>query len=254
MGHGEERLASPWDIFKPTPRCTGFEVCGNVDAILRSRLFRSEQELREATAMLTSGIPEDIPLRADWEQYGESCSLHVIQDDYELHHSFEYDESIKNYKAHWRIFSVPKALARATREKAAPRMARNAILLYHGMGVTRVDAYANFERGGYVWAKLGAAPIDSGVERRNLKDRLDDLAGMKNSWLTPMDIAQIAALIGSPNDLTLMHGLARLKTPSGRRIGRRFLLGHSWDARWDLENKKQQDMIIGGLTGDQSTN
>ncbi len=125
---------------------------------------------------------------------------------------------------------------------------RNSLIAYDQLGVIYAAAYANFDVGGYAWAKLAGAPTEPDVTRDALLARLKEPAIERK---IPADGRRaLEEVIKAAEDDSLMFDVANAYTSDAppKPLGKPLLLEFSWDAIWVLSDPEQRRRAAGALS------
>lgn len=141
------------------------------------------------------------------------------------------------------LYSLPSHLQNTGHSK---RMFRDLLIICDRLGVAFIVAYANFEIGGYTWAKMAARATEPELHRQLLLKRLADRVA---KGLIPAESQiPLETLIKSAPMGQLMYDIACSASRDGQPLGKPLLLGHSWDAFWDLSDPGHRSMISEALS------
>jgi hypothetical protein len=115
-----------------------------------------EARLSQASQLLCAGLVLTADTEVTWIKDGDRYTLMIDSADVQMMQTFGYDDSDRLY-VEFKLLALETTL----QNKALTRTAlRNAAIVYDDLGVDYCIAYANFDIGGYAWAKLGAMPAD----------------------------------------------------------------------------------------------
>ncbi|MBO9501077.1 hypothetical protein [Brevundimonas sp. A19_0] len=155
--------------------------------------------------------------------------------------TFERDES-GALKVNFELLALAGHLQDNGRTKVA---LRNAAVVYDYLNVAYCAAFADFDIGGYAWARLGAFPVDAEQCRLDLLKRLEAMA--KRGGCTVAQKRELENLVRETPSEVLMYDLART-VDNGQALGKILLLGYKWDAIWRVTDEAQRARVIGALT------
>lgn len=203
----------------------------------------SASELIELTALLCGGAPPSISFKPVWKIDGSSSVLEVDVPGFQLEQVFRRtDDGELMVQFHALVLA-----SSAQNQGVGFQLVRNALIAYDHLHVAYAAAYANFDVGGYSWAKLAGAPTSPDIVRRELLERL---AVPRIAALFSDDERRVLeAVIRNAQDDTLMFDLANVftDTPASRSLGKPLLLGFSWDALWVIGDPEQRERTKGAL-------
>lgn len=145
---------------------------------------------------------------------------------------------------------------RYQRQGIAKRFARNAYIVFNDLNVDRVKVHANWNGGGYAWAKLGAVPEDVAVVRSELLKHAGSLLALNRITAgTHAEFVQLVSLNSNPDALLLRvaesespNGHGQLRTIGGDLLGRHILLPSTWDGIWDFRSSARRAAIESALS------
>lgn len=235
-------MRQPWGwrvkLRRPTP-----ELRGQLQDIVELGPLTRKEMLR-ATAMLTVGFPEGLPLTAEWSTAGpDVVSLRVEAAGCILMHTFKGPRSAM--EVNFQSFRLPLRLAQKGR---GGRMVRNALLLYDELDVKIVRCSTNKD-GNVVWARMRAYPEDHEKELARLRAAILDR--MVDKTITPYQRFFLHEVIRRtvytrPEDL--IRNIANA-VDGARKVGEEILQDFSWGAIWRLEDALQRAQIKEALSG-----
>lgn len=227
----------PWQA---APRTAALSVGGDLESAVRFGLVESEDDLREVTAMICAGLPDDAPCRAVWTVDGASLKFEVKNEVATITQRFVQCDD--GFLVNQDFLAVhPHYYAKGH----ARRLIRNLLILYDTLHVVEAHTHANHISGGYVWARFGARPKDPDSVRGQLGHALGTAI---RSGQIPEAYRSIASdVINHTPDDELMQDVARLETEEGVNVGLHLLLPLSWDAYWDGRCPKFRNYISKAL-------
>ncbi|MBK5958100.1 phage portal protein [Rhodoplanes elegans] len=154
---------------------------------------------------------------------------------------YEAETGRVGYKARHELFSLAPSYQGGGHAK---KMLRDAIDEYRARGITAIEAQANIDKGGYVWARLGFRP-QARATRLIRSDTLDHVA--KSTKLSAAHKKIITDIVNNSSDDDLMFNLAAARGPRGKKIGYSLLAGSNWFGRLDLTNAKAYRRAVRAL-------
>ncbi|MFC5372836.1 hypothetical protein ACFPIF_09750 [Brevundimonas faecalis] len=211
-------------------------------------LNRSEAEVVEAARLLAADLPLAQGTRVGWFMADEVLAddtiggllLYVDDGQTRMAQRFLRDQA-GALTVHFELLVLESLLQGQRLTRTA---LRNAAVVYDHLGVARCRAYANFDIGGYAWAKLGTCPENPARVRAELKDRLDQAGDA----FTPYEREMLRRLIDAASAQTLMRDLASAVGADDKPLGRPLLIGYSWSASWDLQDVAQRRRVTEALS------
>ncbi|HEV7229129.1 hypothetical protein [Brevundimonas sp.] len=191
--------------------------------------------------LLCAGVPECDGVPPVWEAEDGGWRMTLRADEVVLSLFFVRDEAGR-LAVGFEMLVLPGRLQAKGLLRAA---LRNAALVFDELSVDYCSAYANFDVGGYAWAKLGAAPLFPDTCRTDLLARLDALTEKGQFDLTQR--ARLEFLVReSPSD-SLMHEVAHATDATGKPLGKVLLLGYKWDALWRIDDSEHRARVMEAL-------
>lgn len=234
-------ISSKWR-WKAKPRKPAPTLDGDMAAAAEF-LGVSEDILQTVSALCAAGVPPEHKITAVWTREAHSVTLNVQLDGFGLLQQFrrtEDGELMVNFQA----MLVPSA---QQRRGHGSESVRNSLIAYDLLGVRYVSAYANFDIGGFAWAKLAGAPTNPDLVRSELLTRLQEPEIIMK--LTSAGCDTLAQVVRDAHDDTIMLDVALSVSSDAPAIplGERLLLGFRWDAIWDLTDLAQRRRVEGAL-------
>lgn len=214
----------PWVI---DPRTAPLEVGGDIAGAVGFGLVSGEEELREITAMICAGLPDDAPCHAKWSVTGDALEMNVFNDVSAIKQTFVRREDCYAVKQDF-LQLRPNYYKRGH----ARRLARNLLILYDTLGVDHATTTANHIAGSYVWARFGARPKDPDLLRGMLSHQL--ALCIKSGEIDEAFREGCMEVILHTREEDLMYEVAMMEGEDGSSIGELLLLPLSWEAYWDV--------------------
>lgn len=226
----------PW---RPKPPTVPLPLTGDVTSAA-ALLGVSEQTLADASQLLCADLRSNAATGAVWAQDGDGFALMMDTPDVRMMQTFGHDESGRLY-VEFKLLALETTL----QNRALTRTAlRNAAIVYDFLKVDYCIAYANFDVGGYAWAKLGAMADAPETCRTDLTKRLAD----KATTYSREEYDHLARLIADASPQTLMFDLACATLDGETALGKPLLMGYMWSAIWQVADSSQRARIAGALS------
>lgn len=214
----------PWTA---DPRTAALEVGGDIAGAVGFGLVNSEEELREITAMICAGLPDDAPCHAVWSVGGDILEMKVVSEVSAIKQTFvrhEQGYAVKQDFLQLHPIYYKRGHAR--------RLARNLLILYDTLGVDQATTTANHIAGSYVWARFGARPKDPEYVRAMLSYQLG--VSIRSEQIDESFREGCMEVILHTPEEDLMYEVAMMEGEDGSSIGEILLLPLSWEAYWDV--------------------
>lgn len=121
----------------------------------------------------------------------------------------------------------------------AKALLRDVLSFCDKYNIRQVSLSANIDEGAYVWARLGARPVQIVKTQKCLQERLKYLIGEGEADAS--DLLLLKTLIKSSDDASFMYKLATM-TNNDHEIGKKILLSVKpcrmcWEAVWCLDEE-----------------
>jgi hypothetical protein len=153
--------------------------------------------LTDITNLLSAAAPAALMFTPKWTLDGHDCVLEADERALQLQQTFRRVEGGKLMVDFGLMALEPGSQAKGF----ATSTLRNALIAYDELDVTYVSAYANFDIGGYTWAKLAGIPISPDAYRTSLLARLN---AAEFAHLPELARANLERVIRTAQDDTLI--------------------------------------------------
>lgn len=235
MSRSTSRHPWPW---ASEPRDPPIAACGNRDEAARL-LGVTTGRLDQIGNLLTSGLPVSPAAQVRWRVDDDGAHLELDSAEVAMAQTFGLDDA-GSLMVEFKLLVLSADL----RDRRLIRTAlKNAAIAYDDLGVEYCSTYANFDVGGYAWAKLGAMPAHPSQCRADLLARLAQSPGY--------DAAQrhaLETLIRTATDETLMFDVAAATDDLSTPLGKPLLMNYSWSAIWVMDHVEQRARVAGALS------
>jgi hypothetical protein len=124
---------------------------------------------------------------------------------------------------------------RNSHQTVPARFLRNSFNLYHALGARKVVLTANYESGGYVWAKYGFVPV-SDVTWQHLARRLAVRLTKFESDLSEDAYNHVVGLLQNPDPKTIWLISELNERIGGRKLCSALLAGTNWKGSTSLSD------------------
>lgn len=226
----------PWPALTPS---TPLPLNGDIDAAAAC-LGVSPATLVQISQLLCAGLPFSGKAKADWIADEADFALVVDDADIRMMQTFGRDDDGRLF-VEFKLLALESALQNKTLTKTA---LRNAAIVYDHLKVDYCIAYANFDIGGYAWAKLGAAAQAPETCRVDLKRRLATL----QTTYSAEELDHLDRLLSDAAPQDLMFEVACATLDGQRPLGKPMLMGYMWNAIWRVTDSSQRSRIAGALS------
>jgi hypothetical protein len=196
--------------------------------------------LERMMTLLCTGVPGAGAVEVDLAIEGDALRVHILCDTCEIRKRFLPADA--GYDVVFDLYALPSGMQNTGHAK---RMFRNLLVGYDQLNVGFIVTWANHKVGGYTWARMAARPKNAIAQRDELLDLLEPVS--KRERFSTEDARALEKLIEETPIERLMYEVARSVSPEGRRLGKPLLLGHRWDAFWDLNDPIHRATIAEAL-------
>ncbi|RZJ26580.1 MAG: hypothetical protein EON85_12220 [Brevundimonas sp.] len=188
-------------------------------------------------ALLTTALPDPIRVRTTIEHssHDRSC-LNAWEGRYGMWQTFIRTED--RLEVGYDGFFLPDTLRN---QGIALETLRQSLIAYDILQVDAVQFEA-VDDGAYTWAYWGGIVRDPAPLREGLS------SAPVMSSLSERERNLLERVLNDTSDDLLMYDLARLKTESDARLGRRLLTNRRWIGFVDLNDAEQRARIAGALS------
>jgi hypothetical protein len=227
----------PWEGQQrvPAPR-----LRGTVDSAKTYPAFKPGMSLEQMMSLLCTGVPGVGVVDVSLNCKGDELEIEIANETCRIQKRFL--PAGEGYDVVFDLYALPEAFQNSGHAK---RMFRNLLTGYSKLDIGFIVTHANHQIGGYTWARMAARPKDGLKQRDVLLDRLHPIA--KRERFTTAEAQALEKLIEDAPIERLMYEVACSVSAEGRRLGKPLLIGHRWDAFWDLTDPDHRMTIAEAL-------
>lgn len=120
---------------------------------------------------------------------------------------------------------------------------RNQMAVYGHLGIREIRMHANFEVGGYAWARYGFLPDDADWQR--IREGIeDDLGSAALAGASPNLKAALTDILADEDPRGVWQLAALTEEINGVPAGKHFLIGSDWHGYMDLTDTEQVEVLM----------
>lgn len=227
----------PWT---ETPRVPAPNLVGDVEGARAHSLWAGDITLEQMMALLCTGVPGDGEVDVHLQLVGDDLHVEICGDTCHIEKRFVIQPD--GVDVVFDRYFLPEELQNTGHAK---HMFKNLLVGYRELDVSFIVTLANHKVGGYTWARLAARPKSADEQRDVLLDRLEPVA--KQAKFTTREARALEKLIERAPIERLMYEVARSVSPEGKQLGKPLLIGHHWEAFWDLSDPDHRVLIAEAL-------